>query len=897
MFDGITVVVSPLISLMKDQVDQLTQLGVPAVLLNSALSFQEHRTNVERLRQGEARLLYAAPETLLKPQVTALLEGLSVACLVIDEAHCISEWGHDFRPEYRQLADLRSSMPEAVCIALTATATARVREDIREGLALEDSAEFVASFNRENLFLEVVPKIDPLKQTEAFLKRYPDEQGIIYCLTRNQVETLGEALKSKGFSVCPYHAGMTDEERHRHQEAFVRDEVRVIVATVAFGMGINKSDIRFVLHHDLPKNLEGYYQEIGRAGRDGMRAQCLLLFAPGDAQKVRQINLKKDAQEKRVANLQLNAMTNFAQSDVCRRLPLLGYFGETLHAVPCSMCDNCLAGERPMLDLTIAAQKFMSCLKRTGEIFGYTHIIDVLRGSSSAKVGKFGHDQLSTYGIGLEHSKGQWQQLARHLLHKELMEQNPDFGGVRLTPKGWQVLRGQEKFWGYLDDRQNSGVDGKTETVGMVRDGDPKLLDRLRAERKRLADEANVPPHVIFSDRTLTDMASHYPRTEEELLAIHGIGRAKGEQYGPIFLRIIGDHCRENSIERVPDRSAPSPCDPGPRVSAGRRCLTIGEAFNAGSSVKELAKEFGVKEATVLQNLSQEQRDRTVNAFKEFGAQSLRPVFEALGGEVSYGDLQAIRLHLLNLRPPHGDAGGLLPDKSSPKGRTIICLANSRKYSGVCIAGKEWLATGPGQWIRPVSVKVTGELTPEAITLEDGGVPKLLDVIEVSLAKARPKAYQPENHVVSGGHWRRKGIYPASRLQELCDEVDSLWIDGYGSRNGRNDRMPLDLLIQAGLASLLFVRIEALSISVQEGTKGLKQVRANFTHRETDYCLPVTDPLVERQYLRKEIGRYPLNVQQTYLTLSISEPFEGFCYKLVAGVISGLQPDERISDG
>ncbi len=667
LFDGLTVVASPLLSLMKDQVDQLTQLGIPAVQLNSALSMHEHRTNIERIERGEIRLLYAAPETLLKPRMLSFLQSFPVSCLAIDEAHCISQWGHDFRPEYRRLTEFRSRVPQAVCIALTATATPRVRQDIRDCLEMSDSAQFVSSFDRENLFLQVIPKEDPVRQAMAFLKRFPQEQGIIYCLTRAQVETLHEILKIEGFSVLPYHAGLSEKERRENQEAFLKDEVRIMVATIAFGMGIDKSNIRFVLHYDLPKNIESYYQEVGRAGRDGLRSECLLLFSLGDAHKVKHFIRQKEGREMVAANLQLNAMIDFAQSEVCRRIPLMAYFGETYDRTPCRMCDVCARGERPVQDLTIPAQKFLSCVKRTGETFGCAHVIDVLRGSNAAKVKRFAHDRLSTYGIGMELSKDQWRQLARQLLHKGLMTRDPAHGSVALTEKAWKVLRKEEPFHGLLDETSRPEPDQAGASPEPGASHDTRLFEKLRAKRKELADAADVPAFVVFSDRTLMEMATHFPRTEIEMESIHGIGRAKLEKYGSVILPIIIEHCREHSIQQKMFASpAPRPSNHAP--VAGPRALALGKAFNAGHSVKELARDFSIQERTVLDHLyrfilagqsldhehlaaqidlSDEDKEEALKHYAKLGTEYLKPVFDAFHGKISYDDLQALRLYFL----------------------------------------------------------------------------------------------------------------------------------------------------------------------------------------------------------------------------------------------------------
>jgi ATP-dependent DNA helicase RecQ len=360
LFHGLTIVVSPLISLMKDQVDQLRECGVPAIFLNSTVTAAQYRRHVEGLRRNAVKLLYAAPETLLTPRTLELLSPLPVDGIAIDEAHCISEWGHDFRPEYRQLAAVRSVFPKAACIALTATATTRVREDIRKTLRIEAGHQFIGSFDRPNLFLEVAPKTSPREQTLDFLRRYPNESGIIYCFSRRQTEELAATLKRKGYSVLPYHAGLSEKERTRNQELFIRDDVQIIAATIAFGMGINKSNVRFVVHHDLPKNPESYYQEIGRAGRDGLPAHCLLLFGYQDVQKVKYFIGQKDEHEQRVANILLNTIIGFAETDLCRRVSLLNYFGETYSAPTCGMCDNCRQADKALADITIQAAGIQS---------------------------------------------------------------------------------------------------------------------------------------------------------------------------------------------------------------------------------------------------------------------------------------------------------------------------------------------------------------------------------------------------------------------------------------------------------------------------------------------------------------------------------------------------------
>lgn len=547
IFKGLTIVVSPLISLMKDQVEQLTELGVPAVVLNSSLSNEEYSRNLERVKKNGVKLLYLAPEALLTPGMLSMLSSLQVDCLAIDEAHCISEWGHDFRPEYRQLVGVRSRFPFATCVALTATATPRVQEDIKNNLKFDASNEFIASFNRENLFIQVTPKNNPTSQTIEFLRNYPDQSGIIYCFSRRQVDDLYETLKSRGYSVRPYHAGLSDTERTQNQELFIRDDVQIIVATIAFGMGINKPNVRFVIHFDLPKNIETYYQEIGRAGRDGLRAHCLLLFSYADIQKIKYFINQKDDHEQQVANIHLNSMLQFAETNGCRRIPLLTYFGEDYSTEKCDMCDNCLAGEKKLVDITIPAQKFLSCVKRADEIFGANHIIDVLRGSQSKKVLKFGHTTLSTYGIGKEYSRKQWFHLARQFIQKGLIVQDTKYGSLKLTEKAYDVLKGRELVFGILEEEHFP--DRKEKKKKYEYEHDHVLFEKLRKRRKELADKAGIPPYVIFPDKTLIEMAAFFPRSGESLLHIHGVGSVKYNKYGTIFMNIIDEYCQEHNIE------------------------------------------------------------------------------------------------------------------------------------------------------------------------------------------------------------------------------------------------------------------------------------------------------------------------------------------------------------
>ncbi len=672
IFSGLTIVVSPLISLMKDQVEQLAELGVSAVCLNSSISREVYGKNIGLIKQGKTNLLYIAPETLLKPGILDLLSSVGVNCLAIDEAHCISEWGHDFRPEYRQLADVRSRFSDAACIALTATATPRVQQDIKNSLNIKSSNEYISSFDRENLFIRIVSKADPVDQTVSFIKQFPDQSGIIYCFSRRQVDDLSKILEQKGFSVRPYHAGLSDEERKKNQELFIKDDVLIIVATIAFGMGINKPNVRFVIHYDLPKNIESYYQEIGRSGRDGLRSECMLLFSYGDIQKIKYFINQKPAHEKRVANIHLQALLKFAETDICRRIPLLSYFGEDYSIKTCGMCDNCLADKsdkKELKDITVYAQKFLSCVKRTGEIFGAVHVVDVLRGSESKKVLKFDHQNLSTYGIGKELTKKQWFHLSRQLLHKGLVAQDMEYGGLKLTEKAWDVFKGKENVYGRVEADEIKVV--KKRPTENITDFDEKLFDRLRKKRKEIADEAKVPPYVIFSDRTLIEISAFFPQTIENMRNIYGIGEEKLKRYGFIFLEVICEYCEKHSIDERPKEIEQRKRKTSKQTGKLRHAI-IGEAYNAGESIEKIIVRYNIKLVTVLDHLfkynlesnkirsdgllsvsalSQKEIRAVLETFDRLGPEYLSPIFKEHNGDISYEDLKIIRLYYLSEKP------------------------------------------------------------------------------------------------------------------------------------------------------------------------------------------------------------------------------------------------------
>ncbi|MBK9923702.1 MAG: DNA helicase RecQ [Anaerolineales bacterium] len=661
LFDGLTVVVSPLIALMKDQVEQLRAYGVPSLFLNSTLSPQEYQENMEYVRNGEVKLLYVAPETLLTQRILSLLDSVQVDCITIDEAHCISEWGHDFRPEYRQIVEVRKRFPKAVCLALTATATSRVRQDIRTTLKFSTTNEFVASFNRDNLYIEVMPKRDIYAQAIEMLERYKDQSGIIYCFSRRGVDELSAYLKLRGYSVRPYHAGLEDSERRKNQEAFIRDDAQIIVATIAFGMGINKPNVRFVIHFDLPKSIEGYYQEIGRAGRDGLPAHCLLLYSYSDVAKLRYFIDQKEGNEKRVAIGHLDAIVRYAEDErTCRRKPLLNYFGESYQADNCSNCDNCTSAPTPLADITLYAQKFLSCVKRADEKFGAGHIVDILLGSKNEKVLRWEHEKLSTYGIGTELTKKQWMHIARQLLSMGYLKQEGEFHTLSLTVKALESLKKRETIFGVMQEAERVQTKGKKTAI----EYNSALFAILRQKRKEMADTAGVPPYVIFSDKTLIEMSAYYPQSSKSLLNIAGVGQAKLEKYGDTFLEVIKSYCEKHSIKETSRLSQAPP--PSGKGEIGGRTRVIAEAFNNGATIQALMEQYGFVTGTILDHLMKyimagnkvqnrdglqalttatpDQQQIAFAAFDELSPTYLKPVFDKLNGKLSYDELKILRM-------------------------------------------------------------------------------------------------------------------------------------------------------------------------------------------------------------------------------------------------------------
>ena len=545
--DGTGVVVSPLIALMQDQVAALRQIGVAAAFLNSTVPWQEQADITRRLAEGRLDLLYLAPERLLQEEMLGLLDQADIALFAIDEAHCVSQWGHDFRQDYLGLDILAQRFPHTPRMALTATADARTRSEIVNRLRLRQPARFVSGFDRPNIRYAVHVKTNANDQLLRFMETHRGEPGIVYCLSRRKTEATAELLREAGHEALPYHAGLPDADRARHQRRFLRDDGVVIVATIAFGMGIDKPDVRFVAHIDLPKSIEAYYQETGRAGRDGEHADAWMIYGLQDVVRVRQLVDQGEAgeQQKRIERSKLDALLGWCEVTECRREALLRYFGDELPA-PCGNCDICLDPPETY-DGTVDAQKLMSCIVRTGQYFGAGHVIDVLRGKDTDKVRQHRHEALSTFGIGEDVGDRQWRSLLRQLVARGyVFADAARFGALRLTKAARPLLRGETTLTLRKDavaSRTRTSPRSKARDDGFeISTPDQALWDALRECRLRLADEASVPPYVVFHDATLKEFVRLRPQSRAAMLAVHGVGEAKLDRYADAFLEVIAAH-------------------------------------------------------------------------------------------------------------------------------------------------------------------------------------------------------------------------------------------------------------------------------------------------------------------------------------------------------------------
>ena len=644
---GLTVVVSPLIALMQDQVDALRDNGIGATFLNSSLNSYQVRHREQAILNNKVKLLYVAPERLLSerflPFIDLVKHQIGISGFAIDEAHCVSEWGHDFRPEYRQLRILHQRYPDIPIMALTATATDRVRQDIIEQLTLRQPSVYVASFNRQNLYYEVRQKQKSSYTELLLLMRQTKGSSIVYCLSRRAVDELAFKLQKDEIKALPYHAGLTDEERSENQTRFIRDDVQVMVATIAFGMGINKPDVRLVIHYDIPRNLEGYYQEAGRAGRDGELAKCILFFSFGDMKKIEWvIEQKTDPQEQKIAFQQLRRVIDYAEGTDCRRTIQLSYFGEYFPG-NCDNCDNCRQ-PRPVEDWTIEAMKFLSCVARSQERYGMNYIIDVLRGSRAQKILQNKHHELSTYGIGKDKTAEEWKMLCRSLLHQGLVDQTTDgYSVLKLNALSWEVMRRQRPVQIVVPAKKPV----LEEEVNLKKAGMQLLYDRLRQLRKKIADEQSVPPYVIFHDSTLKLMAQVQPQTLVEFGQLSGVGSRKLQQYGEVFITEISAYRQEQGLSN------------NKTSSSGTQLITW-DLFEQGFTVEQIAEKRNLKTSTISSHLAEMiemgksvdleklvtpvRQEIILQAIEEIGdTNALKPIYEHLEEQYSYDEIRLVK--------------------------------------------------------------------------------------------------------------------------------------------------------------------------------------------------------------------------------------------------------------
>ncbi|TWT31928.1 DNA helicase RecQ [Blastopirellula retiformator] len=663
---GLAVIASPLISLMKDQVDALTACGIPAACLNSTNTPEERRQIAADIRSGAIQILYLAPERLLSERMLEFLAGVDVSFFAIDESHCISEWGHDFRPEYRMMHMLKETFPGVGVHAYTATATERVREDIAQQLGLSEPEMLVGSFDRPNLNYRIVRRADRFAQIQEVISRHPNESGVVYCIRRADVESIAEQLNEVGVKALPYHAGLSDEKRASNQEAFIQERTDVIVATVAFGMGIDKSNVRYVVHAGMPKSLESYQQESGRAGRDGLEAECVMLYSSGDLVTWKRMlgDLPGNAQD--AAMRSLDALDHFCIGTECRHRMLVSYFGQELEAEECEACDVCLGTVDLVEDATVLGQKILSCILRTGERFGADHNAKVLCGSRDKRVLELEHDQLSTYGLLRNDSLRSVRMWIEQLIGQRFLAKVGEYNVLKVTPAGRELLRGE-----VLPKLTKPDASDRAESPKRARRADDwegvdrGLFESLRNLRREKAEAAGIPAYIVFGDSSLREMARHRPSTLERFRLIKGVGEKKCQDYGEAFTQHIADYCQQESltVDAIDTEVVATPRrEPPKNQSPALKDAFV--LFSKGQTINEIANVIGRAESTVQSYLEQFIREekledptawvtgetsrRVEEAIEQCGAGALRPIYEYLNEEVPYEEIRIVAACLQN---------------------------------------------------------------------------------------------------------------------------------------------------------------------------------------------------------------------------------------------------------
>jgi len=664
---GLAVVVSPLISLMKDQVDALTECGVPAARIDSSLSFDEQKLVFTKIHNKKLKLLYLAPERLVSDGFLELLRKLELSFIAVDEAHCVSMWGHDFRPEYRQLGLLKEIFPDITIGAYTATATKQVRNDIAEQLQLKKPEMLIGSFDRPNLVYKVQRRTDRIQQVCAVLSQHKGESGIIYCIRRRDVDAMCAQLASQGYSVAPYHAGMTDEDRKKNQDLFINEKVDTIVATIAFGMGIDKSNIRFVIHTGMPKTLEHYQQESGRAGRDGLEAECSLFYSGADYGIWKGLMSDMEPEANKIAMIKLNRMYNYCTGGVCRHKAILRYFGQDLDKTNCGACDICLGELDCIDDALVTAQKILSCVIRLDQCFGGSYTASVLTSSHEKRILENNHDTLSTYGLLSGYSKRTVHDWIEQLVGQDCIEKTGEYNVLNVTERGWRVLKGKETP--HLLKPAQKPVKVSKVAVDSWDGVDKELFEALRKLRATIASEKRFPAYIVFGDAALRDMARRRPSTLEGFLEGKGVGEKKCRQYGEAVLAVIKDYCTANSLEM--DMGAyPETVSAEPQVNKPRTRSNLSKArqlafdlFEQKLPIKEVAKSVNRAQSTTTQYLVEYIKREKINnpypwvdkqsfgcimdAVRQVGSYRMKPIFDLLNGEIDYNQ---IRISLACLR-------------------------------------------------------------------------------------------------------------------------------------------------------------------------------------------------------------------------------------------------------